>query len=207
MTKCKDLFKRLRQQQARWQNAGILLLGATVLVVTMVQVAIPGYEEMHSLWRQRRQQRLQLERLQQFAITHADYKAYEEAKYKELVRLKEHVQQALDSNQLPSQLQLWAAKQGLVLKNMQILDEDKGKQPKGQQKGGGWQIKNVQLKLELMGDYFALLRWLRQVEKQRVALSNVEIKGQGQGLVQAKLTLSCSVLSQKKNATRSGGVE
>ena len=45
------------------------------------------------------------------------------------------------------------------------------------------------LKLELAGEYFALLGWLKQVEKQRLIIESIEIRSMGNGFVQAKLSL------------------
>lgn len=58
-------------------------------------------------------------------------------------------------------------------------------------------MSSVQLKLELVGEYFNLLRWLRQVEKQRMAIQKIEIKGQGMGLVSANLVINCLVMQAK----------
>ena len=136
---------------------------------------------------------------------HADYGAYEEAKYKELVQLKQRLQQLGDSNQLQGQLQLLAVKQGLVVKNMQVLPDAPSPQTtgtRGNYKGKkgpadrtkAATLKNMGLKLELVGDYFALLRWLRQVEKRQLALETIQIKGQGTGTVTASLVLRCPLL-------------
>ena len=58
-------------------------------------------------------------------------------------------------------------------------------------------MSKVQLKLELAGEYFAVIRWLKQVEKQRIGIKSIEIKGDGLGLVAARLDLSCVVIAAK----------
>ena len=58
-------------------------------------------------------------------------------------------------------------------------------------------MSSVQLKLELVGEYFGLLRWLKQVEKQRIAIKKIEIKGQGMGLVATSLVVRCFVMNTK----------
>ena len=78
---------------------------------------------------------------------------------------------------------------------MQIITEEKAKQPAAKEAGLG--MSKVQLKLELAGEYFAVLRWLKQVEKQRIGIKSIEIKGDGLGLVAARLDLSCVVIAAK----------
>lgn len=131
---------------------------------------------------------MQLQRLQEFAVRHANYSAYEEGRYKELVRLKQSLQQLEDSNLLQRQLQLEAVKQGLALKSMQFVASENAAKSSRQQ-----------LQLELAGEYFALLRWLRQVEKQRLTIDAIEIKGVGTGLVHSKLSLSYPRLELAKH--------
>ncbi|MGM9568539.1 MAG: hypothetical protein ACI3XC_00505 [Phascolarctobacterium sp.] len=206
MSKIKDILGQQGLTRCSVGSVLALLSGLVVLCMTMVMVAWPAYGQLQELWEQRRQQKEQLLELQQFAAQHADYKAYEEAKYKELVQLKQGLQQLGDSNQLLGRLQLLSAKQGLALKNMQVLTENKektnvpnkvgdqqGMQAKG--KSTAPTLTSVQLKLELAGDYFGLLRWLKQVEKLKLAVQSVEIKGQKGGIVSASLVLRCPILA------------
>ena len=86
-----------------------------------------------------------------------------------------------DGNLLQRQLQLEAVKRGLALKNMQAMAVEntvKGSSPQFSM-----------FKLELAGEYFALLGWLKQVEKQRLIIESIEIRSMGNGFVQAKLSL------------------
>ena len=165
-----------------------MLAAFCLLMWTLLKVALPAYAEVRGLWQQRDEAQMQLQRLQEFAVRHANYSAYEEGRYKELVRLKQSLQQLEDSNLLQRQLQLGAVKQGLVLKSMQFVASDNAAKSSRQQ-----------LQLELAGEYFALLRWLRQVEKQRLTIDDIEIKGAGSGLVQAKLSLSYPRLELAKH--------
>ena len=165
-----------------------MLAAFCLLMWTLLKVALPAYAEVRGLWQQRDEAQMQLQRLQEFAVRHANYSAYEEGRYKELVRLKQSLQQLEDSNLLQRQLQLGAVKQGLVLKSMQFVASENAAKSSRQQ-----------LQLELAGEYFALLRWLRQVEKQRLTIDDIEIKGAGSGLVQAKLSLSYPRLELAKH--------
>ena len=86
-----------------------------------------------------------------------------------------------DGNLLQRQLQLEAVKRGLALKNMQAMAVE------NTVKGSSQQLS--MLKLELAGEYVALLGWLKQVEKQRLIIESIEIRSMGNGFVQAKLSL------------------
>ena len=205
MQSIRDYFLEKSPRMAGLSKLGAMVAGLLVFFFTLWRVVWPSLEELQKMWQQGRQQRAKLEQLQEFAALHADYGAYEEAKYKELVQLKQRLQQLGDSNQLQGQLQLLAVKQGLVVKNMQVLPDSpspqatgtrgnyKGKQGPADRKKAAT-LKNMGLKLELVGDYFALLRWLRQVEKRQLALETIQIKGQGTGTVTASLVLRCPLL-------------
>ena len=176
-------------------NAALLCMSVAVLGLTMTQMVAPSYMKLQGIWQQRQQQKQRLERIARFANQHADYQAYEAGKFKELVHLKQKVQQLGEINQLSKQLQLWAVKQRVEIKNMQIITEEKGKQSAAKEAALG--MSKVQLKLELAGEYFAVIRWLKQVEKQRIGIKSIEIKGDGLGLVAARLDLSCVVMAVK----------
>ena len=205
MQSIRDYFLEKSPRMAGLSKLGTMAAGLLVFFFTLWRVVWPSLGELQEMWQQGRQQRAKLEQLQEFAALHADYGAYEEAKYKELVQLKQRLQQLGDSNQLQGQLQLLAVKQGLVVKNMQVLPDSsspqaigtrgnyKGKKGPADRKKAAT-LKNMGLKLELVGDYFALLRWLRQVEKRQLALETIQIKGQGTGTVTASLVLRCPLL-------------
>lgn len=176
-------------------NAALLCMSVAVLGLTMTQMVAPSYMKLQGIWQQRQQQKQRLERIARFANQHADYQAYEAGKFKELVHLKQKVQQLGEINQLSKQLQLWAVKQRVEIKNMQIITEEKGKQSAAKEAALG--MSKVRLKLELAGEYFAVIRWLKQVEKQRIGIKSIEIKGDGLGLVAARLDLSCEVMAVK----------
>ena len=205
MQSIRDYFLEKSPRMAGLSKLVAMVAGLLVFFFTLWRVVWPSLEVLQEMWQQGRQQRAKLEQLQEFAALHADYGAYEEAKYKELVQLKQRLQQLGDSNQLQGQLQLLAVKQGLVVKNMQVLPDAPSPQTtgtRGNYKGKkgpadrtkAATLKNMGLKLELVGDYFALLRWLRQVEKRQLALETIQIKGQGTGTVTASLVLRCPLL-------------
>lgn len=205
MQSIRDYFLEKNPRMAGLSKLGTMVAGLLVFFFTLWRVVWPSLEVLQEMWQQGRQQRAKLEQLQEFAALHADYGAYEEAKYKELVQLKQRLQQLGDSNQLQGQLQLLAVKQGLVVKNMQVLPDAPSPQATGTRENYKGKktpadrtkaatLRNMGLKLELVGDYFALLGWLRQVEKRQLALETIQIKGQGTGTVTASLVLRCPLL-------------
>ena len=158
-----------------------MVIAVVLLLWTMLQVAVPASAQVCKLWQERALEQERLLKLKEFAARHADYSAYEEGRYKELVRLKQGLQRLEDGNLLQRQLQLEAVKRGLALKNMQAVAAE------NTVKGSSQQLS--MLKLELAGEYFALLGWLKQVEKQRLIIESIEIRSMGDGFVQAKLSL------------------
>ena len=188
-----ELLKKtqgLGKSQKRILYCLAMVTAIVLLLWTMLQVAMPAYAQVCKLWQERELEQERLLKLKEFAARHADYSAYEEGRYKELVRLKQGLQRLEDGNLLQRQLQLEAVKRGLALKNMQAMVVE------NTVKGSSQQLS--MLKLELAGEYFALLRWLKQVEKQRLTIDAIEIKGVGTGLVQAKLSLSYPRLELSK---------
>ena len=147
----------------------------------MLQVAVHGYGQVCKMWQGRALEQDRSLKLKEFAARHTDYSSYEEGRYKELVRLKQGLQRLEDGNLLQRQLQLEAVKRGLALKNMQAMAVENAV------KGSNQQLS--MLKLELAGEYFALLGWLKQLEKQRLIIESIEIRSVGNGFVQAKLSL------------------
>lgn len=188
-----ELLKKtqgLGRSQRRIFYCLAMVIAVVLLLWTMLQVAVPAYAQVCKLWQERALEQERLLKLKEFAARHADYSAYEEGRYRELVRLKQGLQRLEDGNLLQRQLQLEAVKRGLALKNMQAMAAE------NTVKGSSQQLS--MLKLELAGEYFALLGWLKQVEKQRLTIDAIEIKGVGTGLVQAKLSLSYPRLELSK---------
>lgn len=188
-----ELLKKtqgLGRSQKRILYCLAMVTAIVLLLWTMLQVAVPAYAQVCKLWQERALEQERLLKLKEFAARHADYSAYEEGRYRELVRLKQGLQRLEDGNLLQRQLQLEAVKRGLALKNMQAMAVENAV------KGSSQQLS--MLKLELAGEYFALLGWLKQLEKQRLTIDAIEIKGVGTGLVQAKLSLSYPRLELSK---------
>ena len=182
--KMAELLKKtqgLGRSQKRIFYCLAMVIAVVLLLWTMLQVAMPAYAQVCKLWQERALEQERLLKLKEFAARHADYSAYEEGRYRELVRLKQGLQRLEDGNLLQRQLQLEAVKRGLALKNMQAVAVENAV------KGSSQQLS--MLKLELAGEYFALLGWLKQVEKQRLIIESIEIRSMGNGFVQAKLSL------------------
>ena len=179
-----ELLKKtesLGRSQKRIVYCLAMVIAIVLLLWTMLQVALPAYAQVCKLWQERALEQERLLKLKEFAARHADYSAYEEGRYRELVRLKQGLQRLEDGNLLQRQLQLEAVKRGLALKNMQAMAVE------NTVKGSSQQLS--MLKLELAGEYVALLGWLKQGEEQRLIIESIEIRSMGNGFVQAKLSL------------------
>ena len=109
-----------RSQRRTFYCLAMVTALVLLLCITM-QVAVPAYAQVCKLWQERALEQERLLKLKEFAARHADYSAYEEGRYKELVRLKQGLQRLEDGNLLQRQLQLEAVKRGLALKNMQAI--------------------------------------------------------------------------------------
>lgn len=165
-------------------------LGAIALVLT--RSAIPAYAQIQALHQQQLQKEAALQRIQQFAVSHADYDAYIAGKQRQLAQLRSKLPVLADVNQTQAKLQQLATRQNLMVKQLQLVE---GKQESFQQKQAGKAkqqlLSSKMLQMELVGDYFGLVRWLKQVEKQHVQVQRVELKGNNMGMVQAELSLRC----------------
>ena len=175
----------------------LIQLGVGVLAVLLAiyTCALPAWSEFKSLRQQQRQQNELLNRVEEFALTHEDYEAFTATKFRELAQVRSKLPGFTDVNQVQGRLQQLATRQGLMLKQVQVVESRTEPQPIKKAK----LAKNLtlkQLKLELVGDYFALVRWLKQVEKQHIQVQMLEIKGRANGQVLASLSLRCIIMAQ-----------
>lgn len=161
-------------------NVIALLAGFLLILTVFFGTALPGYVQITALLAKQREQAEYLANLIDFADKHVDYTAYENKKYQELARLQQSLWQLTDSNQAQNKLQRLAQKEHLMIKQLQSLSENK-----------------ATIKIELIGNYFALLRWLQKVEKMPLAVQKIELKGQADGNICADLLLQGTFLSKK----------
>lgn len=103
-------------------------------------------------------QKLQMQLTQQirFANEHNDYKTYKVKLLDKQKKLEEQAEQNLSLNHRLQRLQKQAQTQSILLSSMQM----EGKSVPLQQ---GMQLQTV--KISAVGDFYSLLRWLRQAER------------------------------------------
>lgn len=196
------LSKHVRHTTARSSSyLGALLyvsLGLGALTYTFTCVAFPAYEKIVALYQEQQKQEAALRRVEQFAASHADYGAYAAIRLRELQQLRSKLPQWTDLNQAQGRLQQLAMRQGLLVKQLQLVDskQEQLEPKKNQSNQDKQELASKQLQIELAGDYFALVRWLKQAERQHIQVERIEIKGHISGMVQANMCLRCFLLAK-----------
>ena len=173
-------------------------VGLCALTYTVTSVALPAYEKIVALYQEHQKQEAVLLRVQQFAASHADYEAYAAIRLRELQQLRSKLPQWTDLNQAQGRLQQLAMRQGLLVKQLQLVEgkQEQLEPKKNQGNQEKQELASKQLQIELAGDYFALVRWLKQAERQHIQVERIEIKGHISGMVQANMCLRCFLLAK-----------
>lgn len=134
-----------------------ILAGAAILIAIALSV------NAWTLWNERKlvleeTNKLQTELTRQirFANEHSDYKTYQITLLEKQKKLKQQVEHNLNLNNILQRLQKQAQTQSIQLSSMQL----DGKPVHLQQ---GLQLQT--LKISAAGDFYSLLRWLRQAER------------------------------------------
>lgn len=174
-------------------------IGLGAVAWALVQAVLPAHGEIKALLQEQGQGEENLRRVRQFALSHADYENYAIHKEQQLQQMRSKLVLFRDMNQAQSRLQQLAVREGLLIRQLQLVEQDLATQkpspkpPLGKQAelAAAPRLTSRQLHMELMGDYFALVRWLKQVEKQQLQVQRMEIRGNQGGMVQAELTLRC----------------
>lgn len=162
----------------RWPLACLLSLG--LLLGCWQQAAEPGLAEYAALRREEQQQRQELERLKSLAADQAGYEAGIARQAAELASLKNRLRAAGDINAVQNIVQRLAVSSGVQLLEISASSAD----------GVQRQNKLHRLQVQAEGDYYAVLRWLRQLERQGTAVDELRLQGEGtDGRVRAGLSL------------------
>lgn len=192
----------VKRKTARSSSYLVALLyvsvGLGALTYTLTCVAFPAYEKIVALYQEQQKQEAALRRVQQFAASHADYEAYAAIRLRELQQLRSKLPQWTDLNQAQGRLQQLAMRQGLLVKQLQLVEgkQEQLEPKKNQGNQDKQELASKQLQIELAGDYFALVRWLKQAERQHIQVERIEIKGHISGMVQANMCLRCFLLAK-----------
>lgn len=173
-------------------------VGLCALTYTVTSVALPAYEKIVALYQEQQKQEAALLRVQQFAASHTDYEAYAAIRLRELQQLRSKLPQWTDLNQAQGRLQQLAMRQGLLVKQLQLVEgkQEQLEPKKNQGNQEKQELASKQLQIELAGDYFALVRWLKQAERQHIQVERIEIRGHISGMVQANMCLRCFLLAR-----------
>lgn len=134
-----------------------ILAGAAILIAIALSV------NAWTLWNERKlvleeTNKLQTELTRQirFANEHSDYKTYQITLLEKQKKLEQQVEHNLNLNNILQRLQKQAQAQSIQLSSMQL----EGKPMPLQH---GLQLQTV--KISAVGNFYSLLRWLRQVER------------------------------------------
>lgn len=157
----------------RWPLACLLSLG--LLLGCWQQAAEPGLAEYAALRREEQQQRQELERLKFLAADQAGYEAGIARQAAELAALKSRMQATGDINAVQDAVQRLAMDSGVQL--LEISASAAANTADGVQRPN--RLHRLQVQAE--GDYYAVLRWLRQLERQGTAVDELRLQGEGDG--------------------------
>lgn len=166
----------------------------TFSVVAML-IATLLFSVTYSVWQERQQlctnlqqaQKL-LTKRQQFASEHADYAVYQKQQTAKLAQLQTQVREQLQLNNVMQRLRKQAQAQ-----QVELIALHAGQMQRGQDE----QLKLQQLKIVAAGDYFTLLRWLRQVERTGCGIKQLRLMHGVQD--KAKLTMELNLELQTTN--------
>lgn len=166
----------------RWPLA--CLLSLALLSGVWQQAVAPGLEEYADLRREAARQRQEVERLQAFAHSHNSYEDGITKQVDELAVLKSRLQVSGDINAVQETAQRLALANGITL--LEVSSSGVGNAADGAK--GSQRI--YRLRLQVESDYYAVLRWLRQLEHQGAAVDELQLQGEGaSGRVRAGLLL------------------
>lgn len=140
------------------------------------------------LWNERQlaveqTQKLQGQLTQQirFADEHSDYKTYKIKLFDKQKKLEQQVEHNLNLNNILQRLQKQAQTQSIQLSSMQL----DGKPVPLQQ---GLQLQTV--KISAVGDFYSLLRWLRQAERDGCKVKELRLQSDMQAKEVLKMDIS-----------------
>ena len=159
-----------------------ILAGAAILIAIALSV------NAWTLWNERKlvleeTNKLQTELTQQirFADEHSDYKTYKIKLLDKQKKLEQQVEHNLNLNNILQRLQKQAQAQSIQLSSMQL----EGKPMPLQH---GLQLQTV--KISAVGDFYSLLRWLRQAERDGCKVKELRLQSDMQAKEVLKMDIS-----------------
>ncbi|WP_337609260.1 hypothetical protein [Phascolarctobacterium succinatutens] len=140
------------------------------------------------LWRERQllaeeadTKQMQLTQLMRFANEHSDYKTYKIKLLDKQKKLEQQVEHNMNLNNILQRLQKQAQAQSIQLSSMQL----EGKPMPLQH---GLQLQTV--KISAVGDFYSLLRWLRQAERDGCKVKELRLHSDMQAKEVLKMDIS-----------------
>lgn len=159
-----------------------ILAGAAILIAIVLSV------NAWTLWNERKlvleeTNKLQTELTQQirFANEHSDYKTYQITLLEKQKKLEQQVEHNLNLNNILQRLQKQARAQSIQLSSMQL----EGK-PVTLQNG----LQMQKLQISAVGDFYSLLRWLRQAERDGCKVKELRLHSDMQAKEVLKMDIS-----------------
>ena len=159
-----------------------ILAGAAILIAIALSV------NAWTLWNERKLVLEETNKLQteltwqiRFADEHSDYKTYKIKLLDKQKKLEQQVEHNLNLNNILQRLQKQAQTQSIQLSSMQL----DGKPVPLQQ---GLQLQTV--KISAVGDFYSLLRWLRQAERDGCKVKDLRLQSDMQAKEVLKMDIS-----------------
>ncbi|WP_405383973.1 hypothetical protein [Phascolarctobacterium sp.] len=167
----------------------VLLLALALLLWAVAAVGLPSYREYLQLRGRAQLTAQQAEKLQNFALFHSDYDNYVAEKSRELAGLSKKLPQCRDGTEAQTMVQQLALAQGVQLDSLQGDEAKEKTSPAGKQtvKDG---LLVFTLRGEAQGGYYAVLRWLRQLENKQAHIRELKLQGTAEGMVKAQLVIN-----------------
>lgn len=151
----------------------VMLFGSVAALVAAIIFALQAVQ----LWQERAALLAQAEKQQQllvqskaFAKEHADYAVFGASQQQKLALLERKQSAQHDVNKALQRLQSLAAAQGMSLTSVELLTQT------AQQVHASSENAAQRVRLLAKGDFFQLLRWLRQVERAGFLAESMQMK-------------------------------
>ena len=164
------------------RQESMILLGCAVAVLAAVVLSWQALQ----LWTERRQllvlvaeQQLLVAQSASFAREHSDYDAYRQRQQQRLQSLERSVQEQQKPGRLLQRLQGLAVAQNIHLLSVELPAANKAQ--------GKAEAQAVRLQAE--GEFFQLLRWLRQLERSGIGLSKMHLQSGEEQLPKLQIEL------------------
>ena len=156
-------------------------LGGVVLGLSII-FAPARYENLERLKKEALTKRTQVERITKFKMLHADFNSFKEQIEKEAELARKNLPKAYDEQKFLSELDKKA--QGLELLGVGF--------PLGKDVTNLKDEKNIKLYPALVrvkGDYFALLKFIKAIEENHLAVQNFKVKADKFGTLAASMNV------------------